>query len=76
MEKIINFEAARQEKERGIGCRGILQVELDTVANTESIVIVTLTKDNKVNVSYSSNSSLEALGMLDVAKTVLFDEMD
>lgn len=76
MAEVITIDELAKNKERGIGCRGILKAELDTVANTESIVIVTFTKDNQVNVSYSRNSSLEALGMLDVAKAILLDEMD
>ena len=64
-----------KNKERGVGCRGILKAELEIVANTESIVIISLSKDNQINVSYSRNSSLEALGMLDVAKGILLEEM-
>ncbi|HGK7333038.1 TPA: hypothetical protein ACJ511_000105 [Streptococcus suis] len=75
MAEIVTIDELAKNKERGVGCRGILKAELDTVANIESIVIVSLNKDNQINVSYSRNSSLEALGMLEVGKAILLEEM-
>lgn len=74
--QVANFEKNKRKKERGIDCDGILKIELDTVENTDSIVIVTLTKDKQINVSYSRNGSLETLGMLEVAKAILLEEMN
>ena len=76
MAEMITIDELAKNKERGVGCRGILKAELATVSNTESIVIVSLNKDNQINVSYSRNSSLETLGMLDVAKAILLEEMN
>ncbi|HEL1960718.1 hypothetical protein [Streptococcus suis] len=75
MAEVVTIDELAKNKERGVGCRGILKAELDTVANIESIVIVSLNKDNQINVSYSRNSSLEALGMLEVGKAILLEEM-
>ncbi|CYW05902.1 hypothetical protein [Streptococcus suis] len=75
MGEVVTIDELAKNKERGVGCRGILKAELDTVANIESIVIVSLNKDNQINVSYSRNSSLEALGMLEVGKAILLEEM-
>ncbi|HEM6222129.1 TPA: hypothetical protein U2C43_000508 [Streptococcus suis] len=71
MAEVVTIDELAKNKERGVGCRGILKAELDTVA----IVIVSLNKDNQINVSYSRNSSLEALGMLEVGKAILLEEM-
>lgn len=76
MSEVITIDELAQNKERGVGCRGILKAELNTVSNMESVVIVSLNKENQINVSYSRNSSLEALGMLDIAKAILLDEMN
>ncbi|HEL2028506.1 TPA: hypothetical protein U1X79_001218 [Streptococcus suis] len=75
MAEVVTIDELAKNKERGVGCRGILKAELDTVANIESIVIVSLNKDNQINVSYSRNSSLETLGMLEVGKAILLEEM-
>lgn len=75
MAEVVTINELAKNKERGVGCRGILKAELETVTNTESIVIISLNKDNQINVSYSRNSSLEALGMLDVAKDIFLEEM-
>lgn len=76
MTEIITMDELAKNKERGVGCRGILKAELETVANLESVVVVTLNKDNQINVSYSRNSSLETLGMLEVARAILLEEMN
>lgn len=76
MTEIITIDELAKNKERGVGCRGILKAELDTVANMESVVVISLNKDNQINVSYSRNGSLEALGMLAVAQTMLLEEMN
>lgn len=76
MTEIITIDELAKNKERGVGCRGILKAELDTVANMESVVVISLNKDNQINVSYSRNGSLEALGMLAVAQTILLEEMN
>ena len=75
MVEVVTIDELAKNKERGVGCRGILKAELNTVANIESIVIVSLNKDNQINVSYSRNSSLETLGMLEVGKAILLEEM-
>ncbi|WFA76662.1 hypothetical protein PFZ59_04275 [Streptococcus suis] len=75
MAEVVTIDELAKNKERGVGCRGILKAELETVAHIESIVIVSLNKNNQINVSYSRNSSLEALGMLDIGKAILLDEM-
>ncbi|NQN50368.1 hypothetical protein HPA16_08455 [Streptococcus suis] len=75
MAEVVTIDELAKNKERGVGCRGILKEELETVANIESIVIVSLNKNNQINVSYSRNSSLEALGMLDIGKAILLDEI-
>ncbi|HEM4504838.1 hypothetical protein [Streptococcus suis] len=75
MAEVVTMDELAKNKERGVGCRGILKAELETVTNIESIVIVSLNKNNQINVSYSRNSSLEALGMLDISKAILLDEM-
>lgn len=76
MTEIITIDELAKNKERGVGCRGILKAELDTVANMESVVVISLNKDNQINVSYSRNGSLESLGMLAVAQAILLEEMN
>lgn len=75
MTQPVSFEEIKQKKERGVGCRGILEAELKDVENADSNLVVTLSKNGKVSVSYSRNSSLEVIGMLQVGIDIILDEM-
>lgn len=72
---MINFEEEKQRKERGVTVKDLLNSALENADDTESIVIVSKSKDGLVLTGYSWESSLESLGMLDIGRTQIIEEM-
>ena len=72
---MIDFEEEKQRKERGVTVKGLLNNALNNAEDTESIVIVSKQKDGVVFTGYSWESSLESLGMLDIAKIQIIEEL-
>lgn len=71
----MDFKEAKQQKERGITVKQILNRAVEVSDNIETVVIVTLHKDMTVRTSFSSNGTLEMLGMLSIAEDQLVDDM-
>lgn len=72
---MIDFEEAKQKHQRGVTVKELLQSALEHADDTESIVIVSKQKDGTVLTGFSWESSLESLGMLDIGKMQIIDEM-
>lgn len=72
---MINFEDAKQKKERGVSVKELLENRLKQTDEFESIVIVGKHKDGTIYTGYSWDNSLEALGMLDIAKIDVTEAM-
>ena len=64
----MDFAEAKQHKERGMSVKDVLENALKYSSETESIVIVRNMKNSDVQTSFSWESTLEALGMLEIAK--------
>lgn len=64
----MDFLEAKQHKERGMSVKDVLEDALKESTETESIVIVQKMKNGDIPTSFSWESSLEAIGMLEVAK--------
>ncbi|MGF2112686.1 hypothetical protein ACQUEU_00670 [Enterococcus casseliflavus] len=71
----MDFNEAKQKKERGMTVRETLENALKVSSETESIVIVRKMKNGDVPTSFSWEGSLEALGMLEVAKADIVEYM-
>lgn len=72
----MDFEEAKQHKERGMSVKDVLESALKYSSETESIVIVRKMKNGDIPTSFSWESSLEALGMLEVAKIDVIGYME
>lgn len=72
----MDFEEAKQHKERGMSVKDVLESALKYSNETESIVIVRKMKNGDIPTSFSWESSLEALGMLEVAKIDVIGYME
>ena len=72
----MDFEEAKQHKERGMSVKDVLENALKYSSETESIVIVRNMKSSDVQTSFSWESSLEALGMLEIAKADIVGYME
>lgn len=74
MEKTIDFLEKKSSKERGASVKEILEENLTASKNYESVLVISLDKDGEVNLGYSYESSLQALGMLEVAKNYILND--
>lgn len=72
----MDFNEAKQHKERGMSVKDVLENALKESSETESIVIVRNMKNSDVQTSFSWESSLEALGMLEIAKADIVGYME
>lgn len=72
----MELSEARQHKERGMSVKDVLEDALKESSKTESIVIVRKMNNGLVPTSFSWESSLEALGMLDIAKADIITYME
>ena len=65
---VSEFEERRQKKERGITVKESLKQVTDQADEIETIVIVYKKKDGTIPTTFNWESSLEALGMLEIGK--------
>ena len=73
MENIIDFSERKSSMERGASVKEILKENLEASHDYTSVLVVSLDKDGEINLGYSWDSSLQALGMLDVAKNYILN---
>ena len=73
MGKVIDFSEKKSGLERGASVKEILEENLEASHNYTSVLVVSLDKDGEINLGYSWESSLQALGMLDVAKNYILN---
>ena len=73
MENVIDVSERKSSLERGASVKEILEENLEASHDYTSVLVVSLDKDGVVNLGYSWDSSLQALGMLDVAKNYILN---
>ena len=73
MGNTIDFSEKKSSLERGASVKEILEENIEASHNYTSVLVVSLDKDGEINLSYSWESSLQALGMLDVAKNYILN---
>lgn len=73
MVKTIDFSEKKSSLERGASVKEILEENLEASNNYTSVLVVSLDKDGEINLGYSWESSLQALGMLEVAKNYILN---
>lgn len=73
MGNMIDFSERKSSLERGASVKEILEENLEASHDYTSVLVVSLDKDGVTNLGYSWESSLQALGMLDVAKNYILN---
>lgn len=73
MVNTIDFSEKKSSLERGASVKEILEKNLEASNNYTSVLVVSLDKDGEINLGYSWESSLQALGMLEVAKNYILN---
>jgi len=76
MENTIDFSEKKSSLERGASVKEILEENLEASHNYTSVLVVSLDKNGEINLGYSWESSLQALGMLEVAKNYILNVLN
>ena len=76
MENTIDFSEKKSSLERGASVKEILEENIEASHNYTSVLVVSLDKDGEINLGYSWESSLQALGMLEVAKNYILNVLN
>lgn len=71
----MNFMQAKQRKERGASVSDLAEELYNDKEKYSDVVIVALTHDKEIEISYSSDEATRVIGMLEVAKDVVVDEI-
>lgn len=72
----IDFLERKSSIERGASVKEILVENLEASPNYSSVLVISLDKNGEVNLGYSWESSLQALGMLEVAKNYILNDIN
>ncbi|MDJ8840277.1 hypothetical protein LD639_23090 [Salmonella enterica] len=76
MGNIIDFSERKSIIERGASVKEILVENLEASPNYSSVLVISLDKNREINLGYSWESSLQALGMLEVAKNYILNDIN
>lgn len=71
----INFIERKQEKERGCSVSGVLKEASTRIANTKDIIVLTIDKDNMVEINYSVDEEISLIGYLELTKQAIINNL-
>jgi len=72
----VDFIEAKRKKERGMTNEEFHEGIKPYIANSETAVSITLSKEGIIETWYTSDSALQVLGMLDVACNQILEDMN
>ena len=71
----INFKEKQERRDRGISVNDIVDYINKKKNNIDSIIVLATHKDGEIQASYSLDNDVEAIGILEIAKTELLHGM-
>ena len=71
-----DFTQIRYKKERGVTNKEFMDKSKEFFENADSIVVVGVNPDGIISTFYTQSTSLNAIGMMEVAKAQLISEME
>ena len=72
----MEFMELKRKKERGVSNEEFMDQSKDFFSNAESIVVVGVNPDGIISTFYTQSTSLNAIGMMEVAQQQLIKEME
>ncbi|MDT2485046.1 hypothetical protein [Enterococcus avium] len=72
----MDFLELKHKKERGVSNEEFMDQSKEFFKYADSIVVVGVDKDGMISSFYTQSTSLQAIGMMDVAKVQLIQEME
>ena len=72
----MDFRELKRKKERGVSNEEFMDQSKEFFKNAESIVVVGVDHNRIISTFYTQSTSLNAIGMMEVAKQQLIQEME
>lgn len=72
----MNFKELKRKKERGVSNEEFMDQSKELFKDAESIVVVGVHQNGIISSFYTQSTSLNAIGMMEVAKQQLIQEME
>ena len=72
---VIDLKEVKQKKERGVSVNELVKELNETKQNYDEIIILGITSDKEVDISFSTDDTSSVIGLLEVTKSILVDEI-
>lgn len=72
----MDFKELKRKKERGVSNEEFMDQSKEFFTDADSIVVVGVDIDGVISSFYTQSTSLQAIGMMEVAKEQLIQEME
>lgn len=72
----MDFKELKRKKERGVSNEEFMDKSKEFFADAESIVVVGVDPEGIISTFYTQSASLNAIGMMEVAKSQLITELE
>ena len=71
----MDFKEAKQKKERGCSVNELVDELVETKDSYEQVIIIAINEDKEVDISFSTEETSSVIGLLEVVKSILVDEI-
>lgn len=71
----MDFREAKQKKERGCSVNELVDELVETKDKYEQVIIIAINEDREVDISFSTEETSSVIGLLEVVKAILVDEI-
>lgn len=71
----MDFREAKQKRERGYSVNELVAELVEEKDEYEQVIIVAINSDNEVDISFSTEETSSVIGLLEVVKAILVDEI-
>ena len=71
----MDFREAKQKKERGYSVNELVDELVETKDKYEQVIIIAINEDREVDISFSTEETSSVIGLLEVVKAILVDEI-
>lgn len=71
----MDFKEAKQKKERGNSVNELIDELNETKQKYSEIIILGITPDKEIDISFSTDDTSSVIGLLEVTKSILVDEI-
>lgn len=71
----MDFREAKQKKERGYSVNELVDELVETKDKYEQVIVIAINENREVDISFSTEETSSVIGLLEVVKSILVDEI-